>query len=522
MAIHMATYTNNTNLKPKRQLSLRRVMLALLILIGSTYLGLLGWQKWKDAKAATVIDPWFAPYVDVVATPRFDFEQLGATPVKNLVLSFIVADPDNPCIPTWGGFYTLDEAGVELDLDRRIARYRQQGGDVAVSFGGLLNNEPALVCQDHEKLLNAYLSVVDRYEVEMIDFDLEGDGLTNKTALAVRAAVVAELQQKRRDAGKNLAVWLTLPVAPQGLTQDGTDAVAQTLSRGVDLTGVNILTMDYGQSRDRNQTMQQASEAALIETHRQLGILYHQADIYLSETSLWSKLGITPMIGQNDIIDEIFTLEDASGLNTFAVSKKIVRMSMWSANRDIQCGENYVHLKVVSDSCSGVKQEELAYVNALSVGFDGQLGHTANLTTTADSEPVVVQDDPAKSPYQIWSATDTYLQNTKIVWHGNVYQAKWWTHGDLPDNPVLQAWETPWQLIGPVLPGDAPIPQPTLPEGTYPNWSGLTVYEAGERILFKGIPYQAKWWTQGDSPAASSSNPDGSPWVILTKQQLDQ
>jgi chitinase len=109
-----------------------------------------------------------------------------------------------------------------------------------------------------------------------------------------------------------------------------------------------------------------------------------------------------------------------------------------------------------------------------------------------------------------------------VVWHHNVYQAKWWTQGDTPDNPVLQSWQTPWELIGPVLPGEKPVPQATLPAGTYPDWSGATAYDAGQRVLFNNVPYQAKWWNQGNSPAASSSNPDSSPWTPLTQTQINQ
>ena len=106
------------------------------------------------------------------------------------------------------------------------------------------------------------------------------------------------------------------------------------------------------------------------------------------------------------------------------------------------------------------------------------------------------------------------------MWHGNVYEAKWWTKNDLPDNPVLQSYETPWQLVGPVLLGEKPIQQPTLPKGTYPQWSGETTYEGGDRVLFEGVPFQAKWWNQGDSPAASAANSDSSPWIALTQTQI--
>ena len=159
----------------------------------------------------------------------------------------------------------------------------------------------------------------------------------------------------------------------------------------------------------------------------------------------------------------------------------------------------------------------------LSKGFNGNINLSAGFVTKAEAVSTSSQtpDNPATSPYQIWSATGTYLEGTKVVWHHNIYEAKWWTQGNVPDDPVLQSYQTPWQLIGPVLPGEKPIPQPTLPTGTYPEWSGTTAYTTGQYILFNGVPFQAKWWNQGQSPAAASSNPDSSPWSPLTQAQID-
>src|SRR5690606_6510770 len=108
--------------------------------------------------------PWFASYVDVTARPTFAFEQLGSTAYHDAILSFVVSMPSDACTPTWGGVFTLDTAGSELDLDRRIARLRQQGGNVAVSFGGLKNDELSLKCADEDKLHEAYKSVIERYD----------------------------------------------------------------------------------------------------------------------------------------------------------------------------------------------------------------------------------------------------------------------------------------------------------------------------------------------------------------------
>lgn len=486
------------------------------------YFGVQEWHQAKGQETASSGSPWFAAYVDATATPHFAFEQMGSTSHKNVVLSFVVALKTDKCTPSWGGVYTLDQAGERLDLDRRIERLRQQGGNIAVSFGGLLNDELAVACQDRAALKDAYRQVIERYQLDTIDLDLEMGGLTDTEAGYRRSIVLAELQKEYREAGKNLAVWLTLPVLPQGLTEDGTNAITRLIESNLDIAGVNVMTMNYGQSRG-NQNMLEASKNALNNTKRQLDILYQRAEKHLTDSALWAKIGATPMIGQNDIPDEVFTVEDAKAFNEFARSKGINRMSMWSANRDIECGSNYVNLKIVSTSCSGIKQNKFDFSATLGLGFEADLSNSASKVTEYDDKPLEQEpDDPATSPYQIWSETGAYLQGTKVVWHRNVYQAKWWTQGDMPDNPVLQSWQTPWELIGPVLPGEKPIPQATLPAGTYPEWSGNTEYEATTRVLFEGVPYQAKWWTKGDSPAASSSNPTNSPWAPLTQEQINE
>lgn len=520
MNINKDKKTNHA--EPQKKLSLWRLLLAIILLLAFSYLTSLGVDRHKEKQSLGIYNPWFAAYVDVTSTPRYAFEHLGTTQTPNAILSFIVSSKEDPCTPTWGTYFTLDKASTTLDLDRRIARLQQQGGQVAISFGGALNDELALKCTDQEDLLAAYESVVERYKIDTIDLDLENNGLNNAEALVRRAEVIAKLQTKRKAENKSLAVWLTLPVSPQGLTPEGTTAVSQMLTSKVDLSGVNVMTMDYGGSKDPTQSMFEASKNALLQTHRQLDILYKQAGISLSPVTIWRKIGATPMIGQNDVLGEVFSIDDAKELNLFAIKQGVGRMSMWSANRDIPCGDNYVVLQIVSDSCSGVKTPKLIFSQTLSADFNGDFANNASILTTDEKASTVqIIDDPKKSPYPIWQEAAVYQVGVKVVWHGNVYSAKWWTKGDLPDNPVLQEYETPWRLLGPVLPGEKPIPQPTLPAGTYKAWSGVEVYEAGERVLFEGLPYQAKWWNQGESPAASSVNADISPWMQLSQAQIN-
>ncbi|BDZ49694.1 exported chitinase [Frondihabitans sucicola] len=506
---------------PVRRLSILRLFIAVVVTAGVVVGGLFGYQLYAAQAAGTTSSAWFGGYVDVTATPTYAFESPATNSGKQTVLSFVVASSADSCTPSWGAAYSLQQASDSLDLDRRIARLQQQGGDVTVSFGGQANTELAVACTSVSQLAAAYASVIDRYDLTTVDLDVEGTALQNVAANARRAEALALLQKERRAEGKPLAIWLTLPVTPDGLSVDGQKAVKETLAKKVDLAGVNAMTMDYGSSLAAGSNMAVAAEDALTATHRQLGILYGQTGTTLTSRTLWSKIGATPMIGQNDDADEVFTLKNATALNAFAVSKGVGRMSMWSLNRDVSCGSNYTTLTVVSDSCSGVDQHGQHFATLLGKHFKGTIDSLAGTVTTP--EPVSsasLKDNPKTSPYPIWSADNSYLEGTKIVWHRNVYEAKWWTQGDVPDNPVLNSWQTPWQLVGPVLKGEKPVAQPTLPAGTYPNWDGTTAFTSGARVLFEGTPYQAKWWTQGDSPAAASSNPDSSPWVPLTLAQI--
>ncbi|KNC20112.1 glycosyl hydrolase family 18 [Arthrobacter sp. RIT-PI-e] len=505
---------------PGRKLSVLRLTVLAVVVGVAGYSMLFGWNRYEDARAAESTGAFFAGYVDVTATPTYAFEDPAVQTGGSVMLSFIVADAERPCVPSWGTYYTLDQAESALDLDRRVARLVQDGGEVTVSFGGLLNDELGTACTDPDALQDAYAAVVDRYRLSTVDLDIEGENLKDVEAGERRAEAMAALQAERAGTDRPLNVWLTLPVAPTGLTADGTAAVAQFLAAGVDLAGVNVMTMDYGGSRTEGMSMLTASQNAAEATHRQLQVLYQRAGQDIGPQAAWRKIGITPMIGQNDVKGEVFTLDDAVAFNAFALERGAGRMSMWSLNRDATCSQNYADTTVVSDSCSGIDQQGLAFAPILGADFEGRAATLSDEPLVEETPEALVEDDPETSPYPIWSDVGTYRTEDRVVWHGNVYVAKYWTQGDVPDNPVLQAEETPWTLLGPVLPNERPVPVVTAPAGLYPEWDPETVYGRGDRILVDGRVYEAKWWSQRDSPEAAEQGSDASPWMKLDDAAL--
>jgi chitinase len=99
--------------------------------------------------------------------------------------------------------------------------------------------------------------------------------------------------------------------------------------------------------------------------------LYGKAGKPLDDAALWNRIGLTPMIGHNDVPDQVFSREDAAGLNAFAVERGVGRMSMWSLNRDNPCdpAQQSQSTSAVSHNCSGLEQEPGMFAKVLGQSF---------------------------------------------------------------------------------------------------------------------------------------------------------
>jgi len=74
-----------------------------------------------------------------------------------------------------------------------------------------------------------------------------------------------------------------------------------------------------------------------------------------------ASIGVTPMIGINDVNTEIFQLSDAQSLLNFAnANSYITRLAMWSVARDNGGCPNQ---GFASPTCSGISQANWAFAN---------------------------------------------------------------------------------------------------------------------------------------------------------------
>ncbi len=286
----------------------------------------------------------FAPYLDVDSVEQHLSELARASGATHFVLSFLTSGRHG-CQLRWGGSVPLAR---DHSIARQIIELRDAGGDVSIAFGGEIGKELAQACKDPALLQEEYQEVIDKYGVRRLDFDIEAGGIKDAAAINRRNIVLRRLQIANPD----LAISFTLAVSPDGLLPEGVALLKNAEQHGVKIDLVNIMAMNYGESA-RSKNMGQNAITATKNTTQQL------KSIGLKDVGL----GVTVMIGRNNLRPEIFTLADARVLTAFVrVHPEIRLLSIWSVGRDRSCRGG---ARLISPACSGVPQEPFEFTHIL-------------------------------------------------------------------------------------------------------------------------------------------------------------
>lgn len=381
----------------------------------------------------------FAPYVDVTLwQPKFDMAELQG--VNNFVLAFIVTSNDGKKNPAWGGYSVYD---MDFQKDK-INKVRQNGGEVMVSLGGANNIPLASSITSASELKEVYGNIIDSYKLKYIDFDIEGTWVADQASINRRSDALLLLQQDPKY--KDVEIWYTLPVLPTGLDHNGIRVLQDAVNKGVNLAGVNIMAMEYGNSHLPNHPSKpgdlgQLGIQAMNSLFNQLKQSYNAKGISKSDKALWEMVGITPMFGQNNNRNEVFTKEDAKVLKDYAKQQGIGLLSMWSLERDQPGAKG-----VATFNHSGLSEADLTFTHLFS-DFESINGSSPKPTPIPTPEPTPV---PTPTPEP--------------------------TPAPVP-NPDPQP-----------VPNPLPTPNPAPSQGA--EWAVNTSYHVGDEVVYEGVKYQ--------------------------------
>ena len=80
----------------------------------------------------------------------------------------------------------------------------------------------------------------------------------------------------------------------------------------------------------------------------------------------YSRIELTPMIGDNDTRDENFTLADVATVSNFVNSNGLAGVHYWSFDRDTPCSSK---INYASSTCNIVNSKPLDFTNEFAKYF---------------------------------------------------------------------------------------------------------------------------------------------------------
>jgi len=357
-------------------------------------------SKAATTAAATALPAHFAaPYLQIDSSDASDMAaDEAATGLKNYTLAFLT--PQSGCTPQW------EDGGNSVgSFASQISALQAAGGNVIISFGGEPDgnapNELAQTCTNVSQLEAAYQNVVNTYGVTRLDFDIEGSVLSDTAATSLRDQALAALQA----ADPAVQVDFTLAVSPQGLpTGTGSEyaLLQDAKAKGVKVSVVNIMTMDFGDG----QNALNDAESAAKGTDAQLASLYG-----ISDSAAYGMMGLTPIAGQNDD-NEDFTIANASTLESFAASNGVGELSFWELDAyDKATGYQYSKIfnAITSGSTSGGGGGTAPSSSGPITGYQG-LCLDDRSASTADFNPIQVYTCNGTTAQQWTVASGNTLQ----------------------------------------------------------------------------------------------------------------
>jgi chitinase len=256
-----------------------------------------------------------APYLQIDSSDAGDMAaDMAATGLKYYTLAFLI--PQSGCTPEWE-----DDGSAVGAFASQISAIQNAGGNVIISFGGEDGGELAQTCTNVSQLTAAYQNVVNTYGVTRLDFDIEGSVLSDTAATSLRDQALAALQAE----DPSVQIDFTLAVSPQGLpTGTGSEyaLLQDAQAKGVKVSVVNIMTMDFGAGSNDLADAESAAQA----TAGQLSGLYG-----ISTSAAYGMMGLTPIAGTNDD-GTYFSTANAQSLESFAASNGVAELSFWEVD----------------------------------------------------------------------------------------------------------------------------------------------------------------------------------------------
>jgi hypothetical protein len=262
--------------------------------------------------------------------------QANAMPAKDATLTWAFA-AGNCGAETWDGIDGASFAAANVQAFVNAGKY------YIVSTGGWAQQFKCTSDAGFTQFLQRYYSS----SMLGVDFDIEGGSAVDWTQSDVDNLVLRVMAAQKTY--PNLRFSFT--VGTTGGSATGLGSYGQMVLNSIAYYGmtnylINLMVMDYGPYATSdicvvsNGTCDMGASAvqAALSLHSAYGVPYNQIEL-------------TPMIGQNDSVPNIFQVSDIATVSSFVNANGLAGVHFWSFDRDVDCAYD---ANGPSGTCNGV------------------------------------------------------------------------------------------------------------------------------------------------------------------------
>lgn len=222
----------------------------------------------------------------------------------------------------WG-----EESGQDI-ADANVALFDQAKVDYIVSTGGQGGVFTCATDEGMERFIARYASP----HLVGLDFDIEAGQTAQQVDSLILRIKAAQVRRPQLRYSFTVATHAASDGSGKSLNAQG-EAVLATLRRhGVRTFVLNLMVMDYGPGtravcvlkRGAVCDMGRSGLQAARNVREKYGVPYAQ-------------IALTAMIGVNDVVSNVFTLDDARTLAAGVKKMQLAGLHYWSLDRDTPC-----------------------------------------------------------------------------------------------------------------------------------------------------------------------------------------
>lgn len=221
----------------------------------------------------------------------------------------------------WGGIQP------QAFIDANLPALSAAGVGYVISTGGAAGT---FTCPTGDAL-KAFIAKYSTPHLLGIDFDIEGGQTPSQITALVNAAAAAQVQYPNLRFSFTLATLAASDGSWGGLNSVGDATVRAIQASALTHYTINLMVMDFGGPS--------AAVCVVSGGHCDMGQSAIQAAKNLMHTYgiAPAKIELTPMIGMNDVSNEVFSASDVDTMMQYALTQGMAGVHFWSLDRDTPC-----------------------------------------------------------------------------------------------------------------------------------------------------------------------------------------